>query len=131
MNIRSHSILLAVTFLAATACKSESPTESAPTPATNTALSGTAGAGKVVKVSVGMHGFDPSSITVAKGENVTMEFTRTEEKTCADKVVFPDIGISKDLPLNKPVAINVPTDQARRLTFQCGMGMYRSAVLVQ
>jgi plastocyanin domain-containing protein len=129
MNIRSHSILLAVTLLAATACKSESPTESAPTPATNTASS--ANAGKVVKISVGAHGFDPSAITVARGENVTMEFTRTEEKTCADKVVFPDIGISKDLPLNKPVAINVPTDQARRLTFQCGMGMYRSAVLVQ
>ena len=62
---------------------------------------------------------------------MALEFTRTAEKTCADKVVFPDIGISKDLPLNTPVAINVPTDQARRLTFQCGMGMYRSAVLVQ
>ena len=33
--------------------------------------------------------------------------------------------------VDTPVAVNVPTDQARRLTFQCGMGMYRSAVLVQ
>jgi len=128
MNIHSFSILLGVA-LVATACKSDTPTETTAAAPANAAASNTAG--KVVKVSVGAHGFDPSSITVARGESVTMEFTRTAEKTCADKVVFPDIGISKDLPLNTPVAINVPTDQARRLTFQCGMGMYRSAVLVQ
>jgi plastocyanin domain-containing protein len=125
MNIQSFGLLFA---LALTACKSQAPTESTPPPANGTTPSG---AGKVVRVSVGAHGFDPSSVTVAKGESMTMEFTRTAEKTCADKVVFPDIGISKDLPLNTPVAINVPTDQSRRLTFQCGMGMYRSAVVVQ
>ena len=127
MNIQSFSRLLIVT-LGLAACKSEAPKETA-APSANGPTPNAAG--KIVKVSVGAHGFDPSSITVAKGESVTMEFTRTAEKTCADKVVFPDIGLSKDLPLNTPVAINVPTDQARRLTFQCGMGMYRSAVLVQ
>src|SRR5258705_13414996 len=123
MNIQSFSVLFALA-LALAACKSEAPKETT-APSANGATP--SAAGKVVKVSVGAHGFDPSSVTVAKGENVALEFTRTAEKTCADKVVFPDIGISKDLPLNTPVAINVPTEQARRLTFQCGMGMYRSA----
>jgi plastocyanin domain-containing protein len=129
MNIRSFRILFAFTVLAA-ACKSESPAQGTSTTLPgNGATPGTTS--KLVEVSVGTQGFDPSSVTVARGENVTMQFTRTAEKTCADKVVFPDIGISKDLPLNTPVAIHVPTDEARTLTFQCGMGMYRSAVLVK
>jgi plastocyanin domain-containing protein len=33
--------------------------------------------------------------------------------------------------LNQPVAINVPSDAARTLTFQCGMGMYKGALLVK
>jgi len=128
MNIQQFSIFFALAFLAA-ACKSPPPSETTAAPPANGAAP--TAAGKVIKVSVGAHGFDPSSVTVARGDNVTMEFTRTAEKTCADKVVFPDIGVSKELPLNMPVGISVPTDQARRLTFQCGMGMYRSAVLVQ
>jgi hypothetical protein len=27
--------------------------------------------------------------------------------------------------------VHVPTDQARTLTFQCGMGMYKSSVIIQ
>lgn len=86
---------------------------------------------KVVKVTVADSGFNPSSITLAKGDRATLEFTRTSNATCADKVVFPDLGITKDLPLNKPVAVDVPTGNARKLTFQCGMGMYQSAVVVR
>jgi plastocyanin domain-containing protein len=46
-------------------------------------------------------------------------------------VVFPDLKLEKPLPLNTPVSIEVPTGQARTLTFQCGMGMYKSAVVIQ
>ena len=40
-------------------------------------------------------------------------------------------NIKEPLPLGKSVAINVPTDNERTLTFQCGMGMYKSKVVVQ
>ena len=50
--------------------------------------------------------------------------------SCAKKVVFPEIKVEKDLPLNQAVAIKVPTGEARTLTFQCGMGMYKSAVVI-
>jgi plastocyanin domain-containing protein len=109
------------------ACKSEPAAGTAPAqPAAVESISG-----KLVKVTVGAHGFEPNSIILARGENVTLEFTRTTDKTCADKVVFPDLGVTKDLPVNTPVTLRVPTDTTRRLTFQCGMGMYRSAVVVQ
>ena len=75
-------------------------------------------------------GFSPSSVTVQKGSKATLVFTRTSEKTCADKVVFPELKIEKDLPLNTPVKIDVPTDKEQKLTFQCGMAMYKSSVVV-
>lgn len=75
-------------------------------------------------------GFAPSSVTVKKGAPATLVFTRTSDDTCATEVVFPQLDVKKDLPKGKPVAISVPTDKAQTLTFQCGMGMYKSSVVV-
>lgn len=84
----------------------------------------------MVRVTVDGKGFTPSRIEVNRGADTTLQFTRTSDATCAKKVVFPEIGVEEDLPLNQPVAIKVPTSEARTLTFQCGMGMYKSSVVV-
>jgi len=84
----------------------------------------------VVKVTADEKGFSPTRIEVQKGKNVELEFTRTTDKTCADKVVFPDLNVTKDLPLNQPVRVAVPTDATRTLTFQCGMGMFKGSLVV-
>jgi len=76
-------------------------------------------------------GFTPSSVTLKKGGPGTLTFLRTSDETCATEVVFPDINVKKELPKGTPVKIDVPTDQDRKLTFQCGMGMYKSSVLIQ
>jgi plastocyanin domain-containing protein len=83
------------------------------------------------KVTVDAQGFTPSEVHVEKGKPLSLVFTRTTDGTCATEVVFPELKLKKDLPLNTPVSIDVPTEQARTLAFQCGMGMYRSAVVIQ
>ena len=106
---------------------------SATTTTTATELAAPAtGAG--VRVVVDQHGFAPASVTVPKGQTgstVPVTFLRTTDETCAKEVVFPEIGIKKDLPLKAPVTVDVPADQARTLTFQCGMAMYKGSLLIR
>jgi plastocyanin domain-containing protein len=83
------------------------------------------------KVMVDEKGFHPSSLELKKGGSGRVVFTRTSDDTCAKEVVFKELGIKKDLPLGTPVAIDIPTDKERTLTFTCGMGMFESQLIVQ
>lgn len=118
--------LIVVIALCAAACnKTEKPSGGAAPAAQAGPTSGT------VDVKADENGFSPSSITLKKGEAATLRFKRTTEDTCADKVVFPDLKITKDLPVNQPVEIAIDTKEARTLGFECGMGMYKSKVVIQ
>jgi plastocyanin domain-containing protein len=83
------------------------------------------------KVIVDDKGFTPSHVELQKGQAASLVFVRTTDDTCAKEVVFPDLKLEKDLPLRTAVAIDIPTGDARTLTFQCGMAMYKSAVVIQ
>ncbi len=86
---------------------------------------------RVVNISVSGGGFSPMEIRVAKDEPTTLVFKRTTDGTCAREVAFPELGLKKALPLNESVPIEVPAATARTLTFQCGMGMFKSALIIQ
>jgi plastocyanin domain-containing protein len=113
-------------FPIAIACKKG---EAQPSPAP--AASPITVTGKRIDVKASGEGFTPNAITVKKGEPTTLVFTRTTDDTCATKVVFPDIKLEKDLPLNQQVAVELPVDKDRTLAFQCGMGMFKSKVVIQ
>ena len=124
----SRVVLVAVA-LCASACdkKSEASTESA-TSSMRATLSGDA------RVEAGEHGFTPTSLALPKGppgSKATVTFVRTTDKTCATEVVFPELGLTKPLPLNEAVPVEVPADSARTLSFQCGMAMYKGALVVR
>jgi plastocyanin domain-containing protein len=118
---------IAIAVLWGVGCsKSEAAQPSGPEPVIPPAADGV----QQTKVIVDDKGFTPSDIKAEKGKPLSLVFIRTTEGTCAKQVVFPELKLEKELPLNVPVSLTIPTDDARRLTFQCGMGMYKSAVVI-
>jgi Cupredoxin-like domain len=92
--------------------------------------SGATPASMSVNIEANEKGFTPSSFDLQKGAPATLIFRRTTDKTCATQVVFPELKLTKDLPLMVPVPVEVPTGDARTLVFQCGMGMYKGKAVI-
>ena len=113
--VATSLFLLATLVVAASACKKSE----ASTP--------------LADVTANEHGFTPPSLKLAgggPGSHGTVTFVRTTDKTCATEVVFPELNLEKKLPLNEVVSVELPTDAPKTLTFQCGMAMYKGAVVV-
>jgi hypothetical protein len=131
MMTMERTLMLSAVLFAAVACNRAEATTSTAVVSTTGPMEGhDSAAMRTIKITVGEDGFSPSTVHVKKGEHVMLEFTRVSDKTCATEVVFPELNLKKDLPLNKPVQVHIPTDQARTLTYQCGMGMYKSTISV-
>ncbi len=96
------------------------------TPATTTAIPKSA-----IRVSVGPAGFTPARIEIPAGKATTLAVTRDSQPNCASKIVFPDLGITRDLPPGKTVLVSLPATSAKELKFACGMGMYRGLLVVK
>ncbi len=86
--------------------------------------------GSTVTIHVGSDGFVPARIEAQGGTPVTLRFLRMTEHTCATRVVFPALGIERDLPLGHPVEISI-VPRAGETAFACGMGMFRGAVVAR
>lgn len=84
-----------------------------------------------VQVTADKKGFTPSSVTFKKGAPASLVFLRTSDDTCATEVVFLELAIKKVLPKGQPVTVDIPTEEDQSLTFQCGMGMYKSAIVAK
>ncbi len=76
-------------------------------------------------------GYKPDRVDVTAGERVRLVFTRTEYTGCTREVVFPELGIRKELPTNQPVAIELPALAAGTYSFHCGMKMIHGSVVVK
>ncbi len=83
-----------------------------------------------LKLQVGASGFTPASLQIASGKPIKLAITRKAESNCASKIVFPSLGLTRDLPLGATVVIDLPALPAGELRFACGMGMYKGAILV-
>ena len=86
---------------------------------------------KTIELSVTDKGFEPANITVKKGEPVHLLVTRKTDSTCAKAIDIKDLGIKKDLPLDKAVAIDFTPKQTGEIHYVCGMGMIGGVLLVQ
>jgi len=85
--------------------------------------------GQTVQMKVTDKGFEPATVTVKKGEPVTLVITRTTEQTCATDIVIDDYGINTKLPLNKAVTVTFTPKTAGDLKYGCAMGKMIGGVL--
>ena len=74
--------------------------------------------------------YTPSRIQVKKGQPVNLRFIRKDASPCAEKVIFSDLGVAEDLPVGKPVSINITPEESGEFSFTCQMQMYRGTLVV-
>lgn len=108
-------------------CGKDKPASAEATPQTTILADGT----REIFVTVDEKGYTPSSLSAPAGQKVRVTFKRTSDVGCGQQVVFPALKIQKDLPLDKAVSVDLTMPASGSLGFQCGMGMYKGAVLVQ
>lgn len=75
-------------------------------------------------------GYHPNRPSLVAGAPARVTFLRREAGGCSREVVFPALGICRELPQNVAVAIDLPALPAGELAFTCGMNMMRGAILV-
>ena len=86
---------------------------------------------RVVQLSVTDNGFEPQKVTARKGEPLRLVITRKTDRTCAKEVVIKDAGVSRKLPLNVPVEIDLTPARAGQLRYACSMDMVAGVLLVE
>ncbi len=76
-------------------------------------------------------GYKPSIIKIKKGQKTTISILRKDPNTCLEEFILPDFKISKYLPLNEKVEIEITPDKSGEFPFHCGMNMFRGKVIVE
>jgi hypothetical protein len=82
-----------------------------------------------LKLNVSARGFAPATLTVTPGHAVKLAITRDQSPNCANKIAFPALGLSFNLPLGQTTVIELPALPNGELGFSCGMGMYKGVLL--
>lgn len=76
-------------------------------------------------------GYDPDVIVVQSGRPVKLHFNRQETAACSEMVVFPDFGVSRQLPAGEVVTIELTPEQPGEYDFACQMGMVRGKLIAE
>ena len=84
-----------------------------------------------VLVNVSMIGFDPASIAAKAGQPLKLAFFRPNAANCGREVVFPDLGIRKELPPGQTVVVDITPPKSGPLVFECGMKMLKGQLIVR
>ena len=89
---------------------------------------------RIIEITVTEEGFRPQRVTVAKGEPVTLAFTRETDETCATEVILelsPTDAIEQPLPLHQRVLVDATFAKSGDVTYACGMDMVTGVISVK
>jgi hypothetical protein len=95
-------------------------------PPASTAVKIPAGA---IRIRVTPNGYEPARVEIPAGHAVTLAFERSSQSNCGAKVVFPALGISREIPLGGIALVDLPAQLAGEFSFACGMGMLRGSLV--
>jgi plastocyanin domain-containing protein len=100
-------------------------------PATAPVTAGTVGADGARRISITANndGYTPGEISAKPNEKLILQVTRTVEGECLSQISVAG-GPVIDLPMNKPVDIPVTAPASGKVTFACGMDMFRGTIVV-
>jgi len=87
-------------------------------------------AAREVKITVNEKGYEPSPLTLKRGEPVKLLVTRTTDETCATDIVIDDPKVHAKLPLNQEVAVLFTPTKTGELHYGCSMDKMVSGVFV-
>ncbi len=76
-------------------------------------------------------GYDPDVIVVQAGKPVRFHFTREEEASCSETVVFPDFAKSLKLPPFETATLELLPEKPGEYDFHCQMNMLRGKLIVE
>lgn len=74
--------------------------------------------------------YQPARLNIPSGQPTQLRFLRKENSPCAGTVVFADLNISEELPINKETVIHLPALTSGNYSFTCQMQMYRGELVV-
>jgi plastocyanin len=120
----------ALMFHGALATAGEKAAPAKPAAATTAPAAPAAKAPRTVALKVTENGYEPSPLTLKKGEPVKLVITRTTDETCATDLTMKDPAISVELPLNKPVEVSFTPTKSGQLKYGCSMGQMISGVFL-
>ena len=88
-------------------------------------------AGGVQEIRVRVRGgYTPGRIHARPGAPLRLVFDRQESGDCTSRVVFPDLGVSADLPAYAQTAVSLPAQAPGEYGFACGMNMIHGVLAV-
>lgn len=82
------------------------------------------------KITVSSNGYEPSSVSVVKGQPVKLAFYRADSENCGGEVVFAKQNIRKKLPVGETVLVEFTPTEVGEIAFACGMDMLRGKLIV-
>lgn len=83
-----------------------------------------------IAVEVTEKGFQPNSINVRPGTNLTLEVTRKTDSTCSTEIQIPSKKVKIALPLNQTVTVALGLLDKGEVRFGCGMDMMEGGKII-
>ena len=110
--------VISVPFIVNVPAGGSEPTKAANVPAGTT------------KITVSSNGYEPSSISVAKGQPIKLAFYRADANNCGGEVVFAKQKIRKKLSVGETVLVEFTPNETGEIGFACGRDMLRGKLVV-